>query len=58
MVMELIADVLAFLERDALGEGVSSIGIVAIIEHTISAPTSFFVHWSWCEIFYRFLDFL
>lgn len=47
MVMDLIADVLAFLERDALGEGMASILIVAVIEHAIDAPTSFFVHRTW-----------
>lgn len=44
VVMDLIADVLAFLERNALGEGVSSIGIVAVIKYAICSPTSFLVH--------------
>ena len=42
MMVNLIADVLAGFERDALGEAVATIGIVAVIKHTIASPTSFF----------------
>ena len=42
MMLNLIADVLASFERDALGEAVATIGIVTIIKHTIAFPTSFF----------------
>ena len=52
VVVDLIADILAFLKRDALGEGVSAIGIVAVIKHTIGTPTSLLIHWAWSEIFY------
>ena len=36
MMLNLIADVLAGFERDALGEAVATIDIIAIIKHTIA----------------------
>ena len=45
--MNLIADVLALLECDALGEAMAAIGIIAVIQHAIGSPASFLVHWTW-----------
>lgn len=42
--MDLVADVLTFLERDALGERMTAIGIVAVIKNAIGSPASSFVH--------------
>ena len=56
VVMDLIADVLAFLECDALGERVTAILIEAVIKDSIGAPASFFVHRAWGEVFYQLLD--
>lgn len=48
-------DGVACLERDALGERVVAVGIDGIVEHSICAPASFFVHGTWGEVFYCFL---
>lgn len=58
VVVDLVADVLVCFEGDALGEGVVAVGIDGIVEHSICAPASFFVHGTWGEVLNVFLDVL
>ena len=56
VVVDLIGDVLSRIERDAFSKGVVTIFVYSIVEDTVGAPTTFFVHGSGGEVLYGILD--
>mgnify|MGYP003537866542 CR=1 FL=1 len=48
VVVDLIGDVLSRIERDAFSKGVVTIFVYSIVEDTIGAPATFFLHGSGC----------
>lgn len=58
MKMTLVRDALAWIQSNALSQGVMSVRIGGFIKDTICSPSALFIHRPWCKVVHGILDVL